>query len=296
MGFIDQFAVWQQVAGAIVIFGILSMALYWLLKRWKGPEQVVAGEVPTSDSASGSSSDAYAPMFRRIAPPTQPVHLPVTPETPRPGLSATTSPPSRTPTRPVAFTENAVSDGVPPPQPVPLAVPLSAPAMSRPTAPPGLASNPQRVVKIQPRTGAPIGDISAKPVTASIGTRLSVLSLSVVDKPYAKPQLNPAEPVSPIRPGRGRGGTPPPCAPPRRRGCFHARVRAKARSRWVAPTTPTLLVSARCRRGRFRAWTGRPAPPVPCPRSTPRPRVRRLRVSFRVSPVKATPFRALPRR
>ncbi len=203
MGFLDQFAVWQQVAGAIVIFGILSATLYALLKRWSHVEQVASAEAPPSDGNAGAGPDAYAPMFRRIAPPTQPVAI--TPETPRPGLSATTSTPSRTPTKPVAFTEPASVASVPPPppQPVHLTSPLAGAKSGRPPAPPGLASNPQRVVKIQPRTGASIGDISAKPVTASIGTRLSVLSLSVVDKPYAKPHLKPSEALSPIAQAAG---------------------------------------------------------------------------------------------
>ena len=110
MGFLDQFAVWQQVAGAIVIFGILSATLYALLKRWSHVEQVAAADAPPSDASAGTSPDAYAPMFRRIAPPTQPVAI--TPETPRPGLSATTSTPSRTPTKPVAFTEPASVENV----------------------------------------------------------------------------------------------------------------------------------------------------------------------------------------
>jgi hypothetical protein len=205
MGFIDQFAVWQQVAGAIVIFGILSATLYWLLKRWNKVALAAPADVTPTESNPGNGSDAYAPMFRRIAPPSQPVPVPVTPETPRPGLSATTSTPSRTPTKPVSFTDPAPPDIVPlpPPQPVPLASPLTAAAIARPTAPPALASNPQRAVKIQPRTGAPIGDISAKPVTASIGTRLSVLSLSVVDKPYARTQLKPSEPTTTVAQGVG---------------------------------------------------------------------------------------------
>ncbi len=206
MGFLDQFAVWEQVAGAIVIFLILSATLVWLLKRSNRVEQAAQAAATASDSNPGNGSEAYAPMFRRIAPPTQPVvvpatapvPVPVTPETPRPGLSATTSTPSRIPTKPVPFTEPAASENVPlpPPHPVPLATPLTAAAMARPSAPPALASNPQRPVKIQPRTGASIGDISAKPVTASIGTRLSVLSLSVIDKPYAKPLLKPSEPTT----------------------------------------------------------------------------------------------------
>jgi len=208
MGFLDQFAVWEQVAGAIVIFLILSAALFWLLRRWNRDEQIVQVAPPASDSNPGNGSEAYAPMFRRIAPPTQPVvvpgtapvPVPVTPESPRPGLSATTSTPSRIPTKPVPFTEPAPPENVPLPlpQPVPLASPLTAAAMARPSAPPALASNPQRPVKIQPRTGASIGDISAKPVTASIGTRLSVLSLSVVDKPYGKPLLKASEPTTPL--------------------------------------------------------------------------------------------------
>ncbi len=209
MGFLDQFAVWEQVAGAIVIILILSGTLYWLLKRVSQAEQTVPASAPkTSDSNPGSSSESYAPMFRRIAPPTQPVvvpatapvPVPVTPESPRPGLSATTSTPSRTPTKPVPFTEPAPSESVPlpPPQAVPLSSPLTAAAVARPPAPPGLGTSPQRPIKILPRTGASIGDISAKPVTASIGTRLSVLSLSVVDKPYAKPQLKASEPTSPL--------------------------------------------------------------------------------------------------
>ena len=128
--------------------------------------------------------------------------MPVTPETPRPSLAPTTSPAPTGPVRSVAFTEP-----VPPPRSSAPAAPVHAsPVLSgfpagppnRPPPPPGLASNPQRAVKIIPRTGASIGDISAKPVTASIGTRLSVLSLSVVDKPYARPQLKPPDATTPV--------------------------------------------------------------------------------------------------
>jgi hypothetical protein len=208
MGFLDQFAVWQQVAGAVVIFGLLSTTLLWLLRRWNqadlaSPADAQASDSNPADSAAGNS-DAYAPMFRRIAPPSQPVPVAVVPETPRPGLSATTSPAIRAPTQPVPFTESPSPVSTPRPspqpapfQPAPFATPLTSTA-ARPSGPPTFASNPQRAVKIQPRTGASIGDISAKPVTASIGTRLSVLSLSVIDKPYAKPQLKPSESTLPV--------------------------------------------------------------------------------------------------
>src|SRR5258708_1718360 len=203
MGFIDQFAVWQQLAGAVAIFGLLSATLIWLLRRWNHGDATAPADAISTDSDGAASatghSDAYAPMFRRIAPPSQPVSVAVVPETPRPGLSATTSPGIRAPTQPVPFTEPASTVSVPPSpaQPPPFTTPLTprTPMPARPSGRPGLASNPQRAVKIQPRTGASIGDISAKPVTASIGTRLSVLSLSVVDKPYARPQLKPTEPT-----------------------------------------------------------------------------------------------------
>lgn len=197
MGPFDHFALWQQLSAAALLFGFLSLTLWWLLRRWNRIEQPLLNSSAGSENGVTIRSDAYAPMFRRIAPPSQPAPLAVTPETPRPSLTATTSPatgPVPAPSQAIPFTELASQETM-----VPAFVSAPpAPAPFRPAAAPAMALNPQRVVKIIPRTGASIGDISAKPVTASIGTRLSVLSLSVVDRPYAKPQLKATEPAAAV--------------------------------------------------------------------------------------------------
>ena len=199
MGSFDHYALWQQLAIAALVFGFLSLTLWWLLRRWNRIDEPVLNLSPATDNGTAARSDAYAPMFRRIAPPSQVAPVAVTPETPRPSLTATTSPnaarPVQAPTRPVPFTESTSETSMFLPPPASTPAPSPAPAPFQPTVAPGLASNPQRPVKILPRTGASIGDISAKPVTASIGTRLSVLSLSVVDRPYARSQLKSAEPA-----------------------------------------------------------------------------------------------------
>ncbi len=201
MGSLDQFALWQQLAVAALLFGFLTFTLWWLLRRWNRIDEPALDPSPAAGNGAPTRSDAYAPMFRRIAPPSQAVPVAVTPETPRPSLTATTSPATTPvpagpvpppPTKTVPFMDLAAETAVPSPPIQTLPAPAPA-AMFRPATAPVNPSNPQRVVKIIPRTGASIGDISAKPVTASIGTRLSVLSLSVVDRPYAKPILKPAE-------------------------------------------------------------------------------------------------------
>ena len=201
MGSFDQYALWQQLAVAALLFGFLTLTLWWLLRRWNRIEQPVLDPTQPADNGAPTRSDAYAPMFRRIAPPSQPVPVAVTPETPRPSLTATTSPTAPVapvPTRSVPFTEPDLEESVHSAPVTPSLGPAPVPAPFRPGTAPVMAANPQRVVKILPRTGASIGDISAKPVTASIGTRLSVLSLSVVDRPYAKPILKPSEPTAVI--------------------------------------------------------------------------------------------------
>ena len=201
MGSFDQYALWQQLAVAALLFGFLTLTLWWLLRRWNRIEQPVLDPTQPPDNGAPTRSDAYAPMFRRIAPPSQPVPVAVTPETPRPSLTATTSPTAPVapvPTRSVPFTEPDLEENVHSARVTPSLGPAPVPAPFRPGTAPVMAANPQRVVKILPRTGASIGDISAKPVTASIGTRLSVLSLSVVDRPYAKPILKPSEPTAVI--------------------------------------------------------------------------------------------------
>ena len=210
MGFLDQFPVWQQAIGAAVILVVLTAILFWLVRLINRDKPATPPEASSSDSSAGTGGETYAPMFRRVVPPTQPVAVAPGPDTARVGLSATTSTPSRTPTKSVPVTEPAAREHVSSPatSSVPLSMPIAPPAVTpRPPMPPGVAAIPQRAIKIQPRTGAPIGDISAKPVTASIGTRLSVLSLSVVDKPYAKPQLKPSETTGTV--GQAVGGPDP---------------------------------------------------------------------------------------
>ena len=209
MGSLDQFALWQQLAVVALLFGLSTFALVWLLRKWNHSAETASTEsglsAPSPRGDSTGRSDAYAPMFRRIAPPSQagPGPIPVTPETPRPSLTATTSPAPTAPVRKVSFSEPVPVASAPPlaVAAAPAPATFAAGPPNRPAPPagiagsrPGIMGQTQRAIKIIPRTGAPIGDISAKPVTASIGTRLSVLSLSVVDKPYAKPQIKRSEP------------------------------------------------------------------------------------------------------
>src|SRR5450432_4604926 len=152
MGSFDHFALWQQLAAAALLFGFLTLTLWWLLRRSKRSEQPILNSSPGSDNGTPTRSGAYAPMFRRIAPPSQPGPMAVTPETPRPSLTATTSPatgPVPPPTHAVPFTELASEDRVMSasvtPSPAPAPVPAPAAAPFRPATGPVMASNPQRV-------------------------------------------------------------------------------------------------------------------------------------------------------